>query len=935
MEHTLKILSLLAVAMVLGISCVEEEQPEVKPEPVGKTVFLVGAKALSDEFELGVRWEAVKDKIGLFVDSDGDTLCTNLCYNAYSSTEASRFVDLSGKNPLVWKEGVKADVCAYYPYRSSYLDPEAIPCSVPAEQKLGVAPDLKKALLYASVSDASYAEEGVELMLKPVYSVVKVTLAFDRTVSVSGMSVTSDSSEPLAFSDGTVNIRSGQMTAGQESGIGISLKSEEPFDIGPDGKDIYFVLTPGHAGKHLTLIASMKREETQVAVLDVPEGGYERGKIYSYAATHVLPEQKNVNLSENASANTYIISKGGMVYSFDAKVKGNGIAREFQWTYDGEPCNVSWGDVDINPADVKVLWYNSPVSKDGTMSDVCPIYLDTFEYDSATGMVSFETPEPFVEGNLLVAAFSESEEILWSWNIWAVKDYDPALTAKQVGRFTVMDRNLGAFAGVETATSSEPVLAARSMGHYYQWGRKDPIPAPSSMTQVGGQWAMPTYTPIDSYKKADGRIFTDNRVDNVYCIGKEIGTTFTLQQAVEASVKNPHKAMANGTSDNADPYHWALPSYPAAEKYRTTADRTHWRTLWGSLDGYNSVKTIFDPCPPGWKVPTVDLFVYLYGGAELTSNEYGYYSDRFDVFLPNAGQRNAGFGGSNLVSVGSFAAYSSASANDPYIPFRGDVIGMTAHNSYGGAAYQMRCVKEEVSANAAPVGVQSGHRAVLMGDSITEQWPIRGRKEFFTSNDFKGVGISGQTSRDMLARMWGDVLSNDAQLVVVAAGTNDLAYNNGVKTSREDILSNVMLMVELSKAWGAEVIVGSSFPSRHYWWNFNGTVAKDFWNITPEQTAQRAIELGKILKAYAEQKGYRYADYFSVLKDDENNLADPYCYPVNTSYAADGLDRVHPNAAGYLEMEKVLKPLVDAALNDPNQINPGDSSIDDMGKIEW
>jgi lysophospholipase L1-like esterase len=222
-----------------------------------------------------------------------------------------------------------------------------------------------------------------------------------------------------------------------------------------------------------------------------------------------------------------------------------------------------------------------------------------------------------------------------------------------------------------------------------------------------------------------------------------------------------------------------------------------------------------------------------------------------------------------------------------------------------------------------------------MGDSITEQWPIRGRKEFFTSNDFKGVGIGGQTSRDMLARMWGDVLSNDPQLVVVAAGTNDLAYNNGVKTSREDILSNVMLMVELSKAWGAEVIVGSSFPSRHYWWNFNGTVAKDFWNITPEQTAQRAIELGKILKAYAEQKGYRYADYFSVLKDDENNLADPYCYPVNTSYAADGLDRVHPNAAGYLEMEEVLKPLVDAALNDPDQINPGDSSIDDMGKIEW
>lgn len=935
MEHTLKILSLLAVAMVLGISCVEEEQPEVKPEPVGNTVFLVGAKALSDEFELGVRWEAVKDKIGLFVDSDGDTLCTNLCYNAYSSTEASRFVDLSGKNPLVWKEGVKADVCAYYPYRSSYLDPEAIPCSVPAEQKLGATTDLKKSLLYASVAEVSYVEEGVELLLKPAYSVVKVTLAFDRTESVSEISVTSDSSEPLAFSGGTINIRSGQMTAGQEIFDRISLAESASVDIGPDGMDIYFVITPGHAGKHLTLTASMKREETQVAVLDVPEGGFESGKIYAYAVSHVLPEQRRVNLSEMASANTYIVNKGGIVYSFDAKVKGNGIARNFQWNYDGEPCSISWDDVDINPADVKVLWYNSPVSKDGTMSNVCPIYLDTFEYDSTTGMVSFETPEQFVEGNLLIAAFSQTGEIIWSWNIWAVKNFDPALTAKQVGRFTVMDRNLGAFAGVETATSSDPAIAARSLGHYYQWGRKDPIPAPSSMTQPGGQWAMPTYTPIESYQKTDGRIFTDNRVDNVYCIGKEVGESFTLQQAVEASVKNPHKAMANSKSDNADPYHWLLPPCTSAEKYKAGPEQNLWRTLWGSTDGYNSVKTIFDPCPPGWKVPTADMFVYVFGGAEATSNGYGYYSSKFDIFMPNAGQRNAGFGGSNLVAVGETAPYSSATATDPYTPIRGDLAGMTAYNSYGGAAYQIRCVKEEVSAGAAPVGVQSGHKAVLMGDSITEQWPIRGRKEFFTDNDFKGVGISGQTSRDMLGRMWNDVLAYDPQLVVVAAGTNDLAYNDGVKTSREDILCNVKIMIEISRAWGAEVIVGSSFPSRHYWWNFSGTTPNSFWTITPEQTAQRAIELGKLFKEYAESKGYRYADYFSVLKNDENNLADPYCYPLNTSYAADGLDRVHPNAAGYLEMEKVLKPLIDDALNDPNQIDPGDSSIDDMGKVEW
>lgn len=144
-------------------------------------------------------------------------------------------------------------------------------------------------------------------------------------------------------------------------------------------------------------------------------------------------------------------------------------------------------------------------------------------------------------------------------------------------------------------------------------------------------------------------------------------------------------------------------------------------------------------------------------------------------------------------------------------------------------------------------------------------------------------------------------------------------------------------MIEMAKAWGAEVIVGSTFPSRHYWWNYDGTTPKSFWPYSPEETAQRAIDLGAELKAYADANGYAYADYFSVLKDEENNLADEYCWSFGTSwaYAADGLDRVHPNAAGFLEMEKVLKPLVQGVLTDPDQVGTGGSSSDDFGKIEW
>ena len=584
--------------------------------------------------------------------------------------------------------------------------------------------------------------------------------------------------------------------------------------------------------------------------------------------------------------------------------------------------------MDITPHSVGILWYNTPRSAQGQWVKACPIDPESLDYDPDKGIIYFSTPDEFVNGNAMIAAFDESGTILWSWNIWAVEGYDADKSARNVGRFTVMDRNLGAMAGVESARESDPIKAAYSIGHYYQWGRKDPLPAASAFSaDQSPKWGLPTYTDIPEYQKGDGLIFTENRADNVYCMG---GGSFTLQEVVEASVKHPHKSMANGTSDNNDPYHWAMPPLGSGEKFRTTPERSHWRTLWGSVDGYNSVKTIFDPCPPGWKVPTVDMYVYAFGGARKTTNGYGYYSDKFDLFMPCAGQRMAGFGGSNFSAVGEAAMYASATANDSYTPMRGAESGMTAFNSYGGASYQLRCVREDVLEHAAPVGVQTGKTAVLMGDSITEQWPIRGRKEFFTENDYEGVGISGQTSRDMLDRFYKDVLSKSPQVVVVAAGTNDLAWNDGVKTCREDILNNVMMMIELARAWGSEVVVGSSFPSRHYWWNDG----HQYWNLTPDDVAQGAVQLRTILKAYAARNHYAFADYFTVLADAENNLADEYCF-VGGPIGAGKLDHVHPGAAGYAEMEKVLKPIIDALLNHPDQINPDGSSIGGMDKVEW
>ena len=919
-------------SMLLALSCNTVDEPvEEEQLPDNQAAFRAAVVVSGAENITWMKWEANKDKIGVFASNESGVLCVNRYFHAFSSTVVSKFKSADHDMPKMWDGEQSADVCAYYPYRTSNTDPEAVKCSIPSEQDLipDLIPDIKDLVLYGSQNDVTYQESLPQMQLKPCAAIMEVNLALSEPLKIKSLTVSSSSSEPLAFESGALNLTDGTISdmGGAANDI-ILTPSKSELTIGPTGVTFYLLVAPGHVGAKLSFKTVIGREEHEIALLEVPEGGLKNGTMYTYNVNYDVPQKVYHDLSAVATANTYIVNKPSQTYGFYARSKGNGIPRDFSWTFNGEPCNVSWNDVDMNPHSFGILWYNTPQNEDGTWTKACPVVPESLEYDEYKGVLYFTTPAEFVNGNVLIAAFDEAGEILWSWNIWAVEDYDADRTARNVGRFTVMDRNLGAMAGVEAAGESDPVKAAYSIGHYYQWGRKDPLPAASAFSaNQTPKWGLPTYTDIERYQKDGGLIFTENRVDNVYCMG---GGDFTLQQAVDAAVTHPHKSMANGASDNNDPYHWAVPPMSSAEKTRTTPDRTHWRTLWGSVDGYNSVKTIFDPCPPGWKVPTVDLYVYAFGGADKTSNGYGYYSDKFDLYMPSAGQRIAGFGGSNFAAVGEAAMYASATATDAYIPLRGAESGMTAGNTYGGASYQLRCVKEEVSANAVLEINQIGRTAVLMGDSITEQWPIRGRREFFTENNYEGVGISGQTSRDMLGRFYNDVLSKSPMVVVVAAGTNDLAWNNGAKVCREDILNNVMIMIELARAWGSEVVVGSSFPSRHYWWN-DGNAN---WNLTPDQVAQGALDLWTILKAYADKNGYAFADYYNALKDDENNLADEYCY-VGGPIGAGKLDHVHPGAAGYAEMEKVLKPIIDALLNHPDQINPGGSSIEDMDKVEW
>ena len=172
-------------------------------------------------------------------------------------------------------------------------------------------------------------------------------------------------------------------------------------------------------------------------------------------------------------------------------------------------------------------------------------------------------------------------------------------------------------------------------------------------------------------------------------------------------------------------------------------------------------------------------------------------------------------------------------------------------------------------------------RAVFMGDSITDNWAKKDL-DFFTSNNYVGRGISGQTTSHMLVRFRRDVVDLYPKYVVIMAGTNDVALNNG-EISHENILGNLISMCEIAKANKIKPILCSVLPADRFRWRPQLTPAEDL------------VKLNKMIKEYAESAKIPYVDYHSVLKDENNALPE--------KYAADG---VHPNLDCYKIMEEII-----------------------------
>ena len=182
---------------------------------------------------------------------------------------------------------------------------------------------------------------------------------------------------------------------------------------------------------------------------------------------------------------------------------------------------------------------------------------------------------------------------------------------------------------------------------------------------------------------------------------------------------------------------------------------------------------------------------------------------------------------------------------------------------------------------AANETVTASPKAVFMGDSITDNW-AKMDGSFFSDNNFVGRGISGQVTSQMLVRFRKDVIDLNPEYVVILAGTNDIALNNGLITL-ENILGNIISMCELAEFHDIKPILCSVLPAAQYRWR------KEL------QPAGDIIKLNQMIKAYAESANIPYVDYHSVLTDENGGL------PLQ--HAADG---VHPNIECYKLMEELI-----------------------------
>lgn len=413
----------------------------------------------------------------------------------------------------------------------------------------------------------------------------------------------------------------------------IQLNLASAVELPTDSEaQFYMTVSPGHAGQTFKVTATTDMNETiEVGTMKVPADNPIPSGVNAVKSFVVKSPEKEeidydsaIDLSANGTANCYVVSKADQMYRFQVTAKGNGILPQSFSESDHETA--------ISPKTVLVLWY-APLMTDNTWENKSSILLESVTLKD--GYVYFSTPSEFVAGNVVIAAFAEegltysnitadastraltNATILWSWNLWCVKDYVPENEAKTVGGYTVMNRNLGALINgldIDVSVAGDCYRASYAVGNHYQMGRKDPMPSHfgyNSYTMTYCQDWAPNFTPVVALQQTGGVMYKEgNEFVNHFMNSDKI----TLSDAVECAEKLPYLFMSGSTSS------------PFSHSWYPYESGSYCTDLWGdsTTDSGDEIKTMYDPCPPGWMVWTSDAASALWDYCgELTPDVRG------------------------------------------------------------------------------------------------------------------------------------------------------------------------------------------------------------------------------------------------------------------------------------------------------------------------
>lgn len=608
-----------------------------------KTRSMVGE--VLDNGAIAMDW-SVGDQIGVF----GNGTTSNACFTS-TNTYPIRETGFKGTCAI----GEKPEY-AYYPYNANASDKTAIPVCIPSVQNYsGVASvaqyDFKAANSFADLGDGKY-----QFNMKQLASLLRLEINLNDIAALLAEKAVETASESLKSITLSSDVRmTGDFTCdltklegsnalnfsgdvGQTSGLTINFIDKPALS----GMVVaYAVVAPGtQKGKTLTC-TMIVNDFLSVKLSAQMLCDFEGGKYYTLPLNASVFVNNGAAVEDKTSAdaepvaglpsNCYMIN-AAKTYSFDATVIGNGDAGIIA------DAGFHTTSASIDPKSAKLMWEDS----EGFISGVSLV----------KGKVHF-TAEKNV-GNAMIAVFDGAGTVLWSWHIWGVGDTMPEdeVVSSQATisanstlkvKYTVMDRTLGALSKTSYFTT------------LYQWGRKDPIPN-STVYYVDGQAAEieTTYPVHKPGSAADATILTS--IQHPECIIDDYKEGLPVDWLASDKTNNYNLLWG----DNNTTYVFNK-SKPAAGK------------------GWTNGKTIYDPCPSGYRVSSKFAWTGFCGSSSgdtknidyinFVKYENGYYfkknsSDGVGIYFPMTGSRGCKTGS---LWVGSGAsAYSSLNYGASY-----------------------------------------------------------------------------------------------------------------------------------------------------------------------------------------------------------------------------------------------------------------------------